>query len=64
MKTLKELRERGLNYLIGYTDALADFAQQLTVNIDMYDTYQNQEILKFLHMYINQLFQEDINEKT
>lgn len=60
MKTLKELRERGLNYLIGYTDALADLAQLLIDNEDLYDPTHNQEILRFMNEYISEMLKESL----
>lgn len=58
MKTLKELQEHGLNYLIGYTDALADFANLLIDDPDLYDPCHNQAILNFMNKYLSELLQE------
>lgn len=53
MKTLKELQEHGINYLIGYTDALADFAHLLAD-----DPYHNKEMLKVMNAYLTEMLRE------
>lgn len=63
MKTLKELQRRGIKYLIGYTDALADLGKLLNDDPDHPDLYEkayNQEILKVLNEYIDTLLEEEM----
>ena len=64
MKTLKELHERGINYLIGYTDALKDVAQEIIDNEDLYDPFHNQAILKFMNDYIMEMLKEVTRENS
>lgn len=61
LKTLKELQGHGINYLIGYTDALADLAKLLIEDPDypeLYEPTHNQQILKVLNEYISKLLKE------
>ena len=61
MKTMKELQERGTNYLCGYTDALVDLAYLLINDTDhpmLYDPSHTQEILKVVNEYVTGLLQE------
>ena len=53
MKTLKELQERGTNYLCGYTDALVDIAQLLI------DRQRAGGLLEYLNTYIDTLLEEE-----
>lgn len=64
MKTLKELHERGINYLIGYIDALKDIAQEIIDNEDLYDPSNNQAILKFMNDYIMDMLKEATHENS
>lgn len=67
MKTLKELQERGTNYLCGYTDALADLAKLLIDDPDhpeLYEPTHNQEILKVLNEYVSELLKEGMKDVT
>lgn len=56
MKTLKELQERGTNYLCGYTDALGDIAQLLI------DRQHTGGLLEYLNTYIDTLLKEGMED--
>lgn len=57
MKTLKELQERGTNYLCGYTDALVDIAHLLI------DQQRAGGLLEYLNTYIDTLFDTLLEEE-
>lgn len=61
MKTLKELRERGINYLNGYTDALKDFTEML-MDPKVYDQKHTGVLLKQIDAYIDSLMKEGMED--
>ena len=63
MKTLKELQERGTNYLCGYTDALKDFTEML-MDPKVYDQKHTGVLLKHIDAYIDSLMKEELENVT
>ena len=63
MKTLKELQARGLNYLIGYTDALKDFTKML-MDPEVYDQKHTGVLLKHIDAYVDSLMKEELENVT
>lgn len=58
MKTLKEMKEHGINYLAGYTDALKDFVI-LIMDPEVYDRRLSGVLLKYINNYTNDLLKEE-----
>lgn len=63
MKTLKELQDRGTNYLCGYTDALAEFASML-IKPALYDREHTGVLLTYLTEYLDILLKEGAGNVT
>lgn len=63
MKTLKELQNRGTEYLRGYTDALVDIAKEL-MHPKVYDREHTGVLLNYLDCYINDLLKESKKNAT
>lgn len=58
MKTLKELKDHGINFLTGYTEALKDIVD-LIMNPEVYDPYHTSVLMKYIDNYVIGLLEEE-----
>lgn len=58
MKTYEELDKRGTSYLCGYTDALADFANEIALNHPELHNCSTLQLLAFLNDYMGGLLKK------
>lgn len=64
MKTLKELKDHGINFLCGYTEALRDFVD-LIMDPEVYDPHHTSVLMKYIDNYvIDLLHEEGIHENS